>query len=215
MAIDLWAGPDSGDTRGDDYLGGGGTVLDLAPGESTTFDVTGTMSTVLTGTAYIRAEMYDVELAELGDVNRANDQTATGPIEVWHKDVDLSATWAFADDPAQSILTVQGDSVVKVQVNVTNSGSETFTGPLELWTWAQAGVPLKQWQIHPQTVDDVTIGAGETKTLLIELPLSTTYPGILPPGDYDLTGSIHVNYHENGGGTANNKMPAGLVLHVE
>jgi hypothetical protein len=150
--------------------------------------------------------MYDVDLIDLGDTENSNNQTATGPVEIWHKNADLSGTWAFDADPSQSLITVQTGDVVSLRLDVTNTGTDTFTGPLRA---SMLALPGGLW--IPTSTADVTLAPGETRSVVVEFTVSP----LLEPGDYALQGKIDLAYNEGPGGDDNNDLPDGLVLRVE
>lgn len=205
ISVDLWAGPNPDNTDGDIYLGGGGGEINLAPGESKTFSETIIAPIEHTGIVYFRAEMYDVTLIDLEDVNPSNNQTATGPVEIWHKDVNLSGAWAFNANPSQPLIVAVPGEVVQLRLEVTNTGTETFTGPIRASMLAlPRGLSLRT------SSADITLAPGETRSVVVDLTVSP----LLAPGDYALRGQLDVNYNEGPGGNADNDFADELTLRV-
>jgi hypothetical protein len=207
IGVDLWAGPhNASDSSGDLYIGGTGGAINLAPGESKTFSTVVNVPIELDGPTYFKAEIYDVYAIDLGDVNMTNNQVDTGStVEIWHHDVNLVGSWAFADT-TDTAITVQRGDTVNLRLDLTNTGTETFTGPVSVSGSRTDGSP---WLSTSQQA--VTLTAGESKSIVVQF----TVPPLVASGDYTLSGVLQTGFLEGTLARADNDLAGALSVHVQ
>jgi hypothetical protein len=216
LYIDLWASPDASSVDSDIPVTSMLKNIVVAPGQTRRYVQPITVPTFFEGPVFIKADFFDAD-ARFNDLNSSNNLGVSGgSLNVWHKNVDLSGTWLFDKGflPSSVIITHRNE-VVKVQLNLTNSGTSAFSGPVSIRLRATTDPIYWNFPVYDlgTVVVNASISSGGTKTLRFQF----TIPASLPSSQYFLLGTLDSDgrYSEGQLGENNNELPGGLLMLVQ